>query len=698
MTERTRLNDAPRQAVSLVGASHPQHHSSASTRYKEKAVRNERICISKIAAVLIVLTASVLALPGSGRAQATSYLDFDQLTRELRSLVNDSDMARMSSAGTSIEGREIWVVEIGNPSGKPLEERPAVLVVGNLEGDHVLGSALALETIRYFLDGAQDNAEIQTVLDEQTIYVFPRVNPDGAESMFASVKWERSRNARPYDDDNDGRIDEDGPEDLNGDGLITVMRALDPSGDYMIDTADARLMKKADPTQGEQGEYTLYWEGTDSDGDGFLNEDGPGGVDLNRNFQHAYPYWQRDAGPHMISEPESRALMDFVIAHRNIGAILAFGRTDNLVTPPDSRGNVAGASTLDLPTFADASNSEIFEIGVFGAQQPSGFGFFFFRGGRGSGFRGAQPGRDNDPNSGRRPATTFNQADLEYFKAASEAYKSITGIESVGVHRTPEGAFFQYGYFQYGVPSFSTPGWGLPSAASEEESEESPGEGEARPEAAAPRPAGARPAAGGARPGGFARAMAQGGRPGAGAAEAGADARVLSAFDAAGIDAFVEWTAYTHPTLGEVEIGGFRPFAATNPPAEELAELGRAHGEFVAHLAGMLPRVTIVEAEVTAHGGGIYTVAVEVENSGYFPTSLQHGVVSRSVGPITVQIQVPPEDVITGDAKTSMIRQLDGSHNRERFEWVIRGRDGARVEITALAQKGGTDSATVTLR
>ncbi len=660
-------------------------------------MRNERTFNSKITATLIILTALALALPGSGHAQATSYLDFDQLTRQLRSLVTGSDMARMNSVGTSIEGREIWVVEIGNPSGMPLEERPAVLVVGNLEGDHLVGSALALETIRYFLDGAQENAEIGTILDEQVIYVFPRVNPDGAEAMFASVKRERARNARPYDDDNDGRIDEDGSEDLNGDGFITVMRVLDPSGDYMIDTVDARLMKKADPTKGEQGQYTLYWEGTDSDGDGFLNEDGPGGVDLNRNFQHEYPYWQRDAGHYMVSEPESRALMDFVIAHRNIGAILTFGRTDNLVTPPDSRGNLADASTLDLPAFADASNADIFEVGVFAARRPSGFRFFFGRGGRGSGFRGAQPGRDNDPSSGRRPVSTFNEADLEYFKAASEAYKSITGIESVGVHRTPQGAFFQYGYFQFGVPSFSTPGWGLPSTSSEEPSEESPDAGEARPEAGAARPADARPAAGGARPGG-ARAMPQGGRPGTGDGAAGADARILSALDSAGVDAFVEWTAYSHPSLGEVEIGGFLPYATTNPPVEDLAELGRAHGEFVARLAGMLPRVTIVETEVTAHGGEIFTVAVEVENSGFFPTSLEHGVVSRSVGPTTVQIQIPPEDLITGDAKTSTIQKLDGSHNRERFEWVIRGSDGARVEITVLAQKGGTDSATVTLR
>jgi len=666
-------------------------------------VRNERMCSSKLAAALIVFVASALALPASGRAQATSYLNHDQLTRELRSLVNSSDMARMSSVGRSVEGREIWVVEIGNPSGKPLAERPAVLVVGNLEGDHLVGSALALETIRYFLEGADEHAEIGTILNEQVIYVFPRVNPDGAEAMFASVKSERAENARPYDDDNDGRIDEDGPEDLNGDGLITMMRVADPAGDFMIDTADARLMKRADPTKGEQGAYTLYWEGTDSDGDGFLNEDGPGGVDLNRNFQHEYPYWQRDAGPHMVSEPESRALMDFVIAHRNIGAILTFGRTDNLVTPPDSRGNLADASTLELPAFADASNADIFETGVFGAQRGFGFGFgFFFFGGRfrGSGLRGAQPGRDNDPNAGRRPVTTVNAADLEYFKAASEAYKSITGIESVGIHRTPEGAFFQYGYFQYGVPSFSTPGWGLPSAEPEEPSEEGPGAGEARPEAAAARPAGARPAAGGARPGGaaFARAMAQGGRPGAGAAAAGVDARILEALDGAGIDAFVEWTPYSHPTLGEVEIGGFRPYVTTNPPAEQLADLGQKHGEFVARLAGMLPRVRIAETEVTAHGGGIYSVAVEVENSGYFPTSLQHGVVARSVGPTVVQIQIPPENLITGDDKTSTIQKLDGSHNRERFEWVIRGRDGARVEITVLAPKGGTDSATVTLR
>jgi hypothetical protein len=658
-------------------------------------VRNKKVCGSKTAALLIVL-ASIGALPVMGHAQATSYLDFDDLTSELRSLVNGSDVAQMSSAGESLEGREIWVVEIANRSGKPLGERPAVLVVGNLEGNHLVGSALALETIRYFVDGAGDGGAIDAILNDQVIYVFPRANPDGAEAMFASAKAERMKNARPFDDDNDGRVDEDGPEDLNGDGFITVMRVPDASGDYMIDPENVRLMKRADAKKGEEGAYAIYWEGTDSDGDGFYNEDAAGGVDLNRNFQHEYPYWEHDAGRYMVSEPGSRALMDFAIAHRNIGAILAFGLTDNLVTPPDSRGNLADATVLDLPAFADASNATVFEVGVFQARRPSGFGGFFGFGpfGGGSGFRGAQLGRDNDPSAGRRPATTVNSADLEYFKTVSEAYKSITGITSVGIHRRPAGAFFQFGYFQYGVPSFSTPGWALPSAeAAEEDSAGAPGAQAADPGA---RPAGdaARPAGGAARPGGGRQ------RPGGAGAggSSGLDAKLLSALDSAGIDAFAEWSPYSHPTLGAVEIGGFLPYATTNPPAADLAELGQKHGQFVARLAGMLPRVTIVETEVTAHGGGLFTVAVEVENSGYFPTSLRHGVVSRSVQPTTVQIQVPPENVITGAAKTSTVQALDGSKSRERFEWVIQGSDGASVEITVRAQKGGTDSATVTLR
>ncbi len=659
-----------------------------------------KICGSKLAAGLILLLAALLPTAETAWGQEASYLNHDGLSRALRSLAGQSDAVRMASLGRTVQGRDIWVLEIGDPSGTPLGERPAVLLVANLEGNHLAGSHLALETVRYLVDHAGQEA-VAELLAKQTVYVFPRLNPDGAERMFARVKAPMRTNAVPFDDDNDGRIDEDGPEDLNGDGYITVMRVPDPAGAYMIDPDESRLMKRADASEGEDGSYNLYWEGTDSDGDGFYNEDGPGGVDLNRNFQHAYPYWQADAGLHMVSEVETRALMDFVLEHRNIGAILTFGLTDNLVTPPDTRGSLAGAKTLDLARFADASNAGVFDVGNFAQATGFGgrFGGFSFRG-RGNPFlRGAQAGRDNDPGSGQRPVTTVNNGDIPYFEAVSEAYRKITGIQDVPFHRTPEGAFFDYGYFQYGVPSFSTLGWGLPDGEGEEEGAETdrparPTAGQTPPSGAAARRPGAAP---GGRPGmaAMARMGLRGDQTPSGS---GHDPTLLKAMEGAGIDVFADWSPFDHPTLGEVEIGGFLPYATVNPPAGQLAELGAKHGEFLVALAGMLPRVRIVETQVEAHGGGVFSVTAVVENVGFFPTSLRHGQVSRAVQPTTLQIQVDPESILTGAAKTARIQVLNGSGSREEITWVIQGGEGSQVEIKLRAQKGGTDSATVTLR
>ncbi len=622
-----------------------------------------------------VVVATLLSLGGL-HAQSSTYLDYDGLTDELRTLVNGSSNATMRSIGTSHEDREVWLVTVADPSGIPEDERPAVLVVGNLAGDHVVGSHLALETIRFLLD----DPSAASVVSDQVVYVIPRLNPDGAEAMFASVKYDRRGNAASFDDDNDGRFDEDPGEDLDGNGVITLMRVPDQSGDFMIDPDDARLMGRADRSLGETGTHKLYSEGVDSDGDGFLNEDGAGGTDLNRNFQHEHPYYEADAGRHMVSEPESRGLMDFMIANRHIGAVLTFGHSDNLVTAPNGQGQLADASTIDLVAFAAEANAEIYTNGVFGTGAAAGRGGGGGQrvGARGAPLRGTQPGADNDPQSGRRPEVTVNEGDLEYFSTVSDAYEEITGITEIGVNRRAEGAFFQVAYYQFGIPSFSTQGWGLP--APESEGEESQDQGAAD-------DAGV--------PGG-----SQSPRDGA-----GIDAKLIGALGGAGSGsgsgavggAFVEWSPYEHPEFGAVEIGGFRPYVTANPPAEQLPELGRKHGEFVVRLAGMLPRVNIVNTEVEDHGGGVFTVTAEIENSGYLPTSLQHGVVSRAVQPTTVRIQVDPQSILTGDPKSSTVQRLEGSGSRAKFSWVIQSNNGQSIEIWVRSQKGGTDTATVTL-
>jgi hypothetical protein len=516
-------------------------------------------------------------------ADFSKYHSYNELTAALKALsVAQPNLARLASIGKTREGRDIWALEIANPAGTPVRERPGLLIVANLEGDQLIGSALALYVADHMLSSYGSDAVVKQRLDSHVIYIVPRLNPDGAEQMFAPVKAWRRTNATPVDADNDGRTAEDGCEDLNKDGFITIMRVKDPKGAYMISPEDRRLMRKADPQRGEAGGYSIYWEGVDSDNDGFLNEDGAGGVDVNRNFQHQYPYYTPDAGPHMLSEAESRALIDFVLQRKNIAAILAFGESDNLIVAPNQRGDLGPPAAISLLEFADASIAGARKTGMF----DSGPGMQFGRGQFGGGM-GQRPGADA-PQTGQqrrpppqRPATSINAADLEYFRMTSEKYRELTGIRAVPVTRSPAGAFFEYGYYQFGVPSFSTPGWGLP----------------ARTEGGGPRGDAARQGAPQDAPRTFV-----GQQPGTATAAAATpiDLRLLQWMDAEKIDGFVEWQPFNHPTLGAVEIGGFKPYAANNPPASMIAELGAGHAKFVTYLTSLFPSVKIASAEVVA--------------------------------------------------------------------------------------------------
>jgi len=667
------------------------------------------------------LALTILLIGGAAAAQDfTKYHNYSELTAMVQGLaLAHPQIIKIDSIGKTLERRDLWMLQIANPAGVPLAERPALLIAANFEADHLIGSELAVFIADYLANGYASNPAIKQRLDNSVIYILPRVNPDGAEGMWAPLKWARRTNARPYDDDNDGRVDEDGPQDLNKDGFITVMRVKDPAGTYMIDPDEPRLMKKADPKKGEKGEYALYWEGLDKDKDGFIGEDGPGGVNINR-------YFKAEAGPRMVSEMETRGVLEFMIAHRNIAAILTFGESDNLITAPSAAGTLGAARTVELLDAANASIAGASKTGMmsaglaglFGGRGGRGGGDVmmisedmlreimaagggqFMMGGGGGGGRGGQPPAAQQPTSARAqqparaPATTINTGDVEYFRTISAKYVELTGLRVPPPVVKPEGAFFQYGYFQYGVPSFSTPGWGLPEAAR--------GQGGMGPGAGGPPGGGQMASANMAAMGGQ-RGGLTGQRGGAAGGAGGAESQVvdktlLQWMDKEKIDGFVPWTKYQHPDLGEVEIGGFKPYVTVNPPAAKIAELGKTHAEFALYLSSLFPRIGIAKLEAIGYGGGIFRVRAEVENSGFLPTALAHAVVARSVKPALVQLQVPPDSILSGNPKSNSIQALNGSGGRMKFEWLIKAKAGDTIELKVLSQKAGAARRSVVLK
>jgi hypothetical protein len=201
-----------------------------------------------------------------------------------------------------------------------------------------------------------------------------------------------------------------------------------------------------------------------------------------------------------------------------------------------------------------------------------------------------------------------------------------------------------------------------------------------------------------AQRGGSGRSAA-GGAAGAGDTESVAiDKALLQWMDREKIDGFVAWTAIKHPDLGEVEIGGFKPYAAVNPPAGKIADLGKSHAEFALYLTSLFPKVSLAKFEAVAQGGGLYRVKAEVENGGFWPTALTHAVVARAVKPTMVQLQVAPETILSGNQKTGFIQSLSGSGGRQKFDWLIKAKAGDTLTLKVVSQKAGADSKSVTLK
>ncbi len=605
----------------------------------------------------------------------SSYQNYDKMTKELNRLVNaNKEIAMIESIGKTIEGRDLWVVTIANRNGVPISERPGMFIGANFEGNHLFGSQISLSVIKHLLTNYDSDEAVKKSIDEHVYYIIPRMNPDGAEDRFASLQTGSKTNKTPYDGDNDGRIDEDGPDDLNQDGLITMMRVKDENGLYMIDKNEPRLVKKADPKKGESGTYSIYWEGIDNDNDGFINEDPIGGTDINRNFMHEYPYHKPDAGVHMVSEKESIALMAWIIKHRNIAIMLNFGESDNLIVSPDAKGKLGSAKGIDLLNIANESYAGADKVGMINTSIPDRF----------SRFRMGNRSQSENPSGRQRfvrnPETSFNLADLEYFKKAGEMYKKLTGIKTQPPLRNPEGTFFQYGYFQFGVLSFSTPGWGIDAAKHDDKTGIAPAK-----EAIAAR--GSRgPAANRDMP-----AIV-------GSNNNGIDQTFLSYLDKNNAKGFVDWQSFIHPELGELEIGGFTPYEINNPPASKIEKLGEAHGKFAVWLSGLYAHIKIAKTEVINHGGGVFRIKAEIENSGFLPTALQHGVASQAVSPTMVQLGVNPKAIISGNAKTNFFQTLDGSGKRQKYEWLINGKSGDKIELKVVAQKAGSDKLSITLK
>jgi hypothetical protein len=256
------------------------------------------------------------------------YYSYEMAVTALKALNRSfPHLTKLDQVGKSEEGRIIYCMTINNPKSGPELNKPGIYVDGNIHGNEIQATEVALYLINYLLTNYNQNNDIKDLVDRKCFYVVPMVNVDGRFHFFSEANTPNSNRGlrRPHDDDHDGLIDEDFPDDLDGDGNICTMRKRDPHGSFKTDPADARLMIRTKP--GETGEWTILGsEGIDNDGDGKINEDAEGYVDPNRNwgFDWMPNYVQEGAGDYPFSGIGMKALADFIQKRPNICIAWAF--------------------------------------------------------------------------------------------------------------------------------------------------------------------------------------------------------------------------------------------------------------------------------------------------------------------------------------------------------------------------------------
>ena len=231
------------------------------------------------------------------------YHNYSELTDILTELeLGAPELVDLISIGKSWLGNDIWALAVTNETAG--RATTGILVVGYHHARERISLEVPLYIAWRLVSEAKTNKTVASLLEQVIFYIIPALNPDGI-AISELNPWHR-KNLRPVDDDGDGLIDEDPPEDVDGDGKIYY---------WWNDTA-------------------WGFEGIDNDGDGLFNEDWPGGVDLNRNYDFHWgdpnamsgspnPFDEDYRGPSAFSEPETRALRDFVFSSEVIDIAFA---------------------------------------------------------------------------------------------------------------------------------------------------------------------------------------------------------------------------------------------------------------------------------------------------------------------------------------------------------------------------------------
>ncbi|KAF0237483.1 MAG: hypothetical protein FD181_1876 [Prolixibacteraceae bacterium] len=597
-------------------------------------------------------------------------------------LQQKSGNAKLHTVATSPGGEPVTILEIGANQ----KNMPAIFVGANFEGNVPLSSEGALYLAKLLLDSAQYTKNLKW-------YILPNPNPDAAKGYTDKVKYGRTVNNFEINNDTDEALNEDGFDDLNGDGYITLMRVKDPEGRMIESKADARIMVPADASEGERGEYKILTEGIDNDNDGQYNEDGEGGINVGISFPHLFPRDKKEAGLWAGETPEVYNLMRFIYDRPEIVMVYTLGSSDFCVAPPKGgRKGEANLQNIKVPAryarMLETDPNQTFTMDelmeLLKQRMPAGL--------------------EVTPAMvagmlGLGAAVNPLDEDLKFYNKLSEDYKKFLesrkfNSERLDAPADKDGSFELWAYYHLGVPSFSMNLFTVPKVKEEKKTdsgtvslndvekmstEEFTALGDEKIAAFlkannAPERFTASGVIEMMKSGRFdpkqMAGMIKGAQKKEKKGELGEKEKALLAYADKTLEGkgFVRWQKYNHPNLGEVEIGGYIPYMESTPKPELIDSLLGTQLPWLLQLTAKLPQIGIASEKITEMGGNVYKVEIYIENKGYLPYPIAMG--QRNNQPAPVVVVLDGEMQILEGIKRTPLGAINGN-SVKKLTWIV---------------------------
>lgn len=157
----------------------PRGRRGATPMLPGPALRAATLALVLAAPAALVAVPEAESLPVDAGVGPEVYHVWPYLTADLAALAaTHPTLARLSSMGKSVQGFDLWVLEIANFL-EPLGDKPKVYFDGGHHGNEQLGLEATYAVAVKLLNDYFTNSTVKRIVDSSHIVLVPSVNPDG---------------------------------------------------------------------------------------------------------------------------------------------------------------------------------------------------------------------------------------------------------------------------------------------------------------------------------------------------------------------------------------------------------------------------------------------------------------------------------------------------------------------------------------